>query len=61
MIINNNTLDNSGKNTGIKINAIELFADQVVELKNKYGIEPVKGNYWYDTRSGAFWLFVTYT
>jgi len=40
--------------SGIVINGKELSVDQVAEFKQQYGVEPVKGKYWYDSRSGFY-------
>jgi hypothetical protein len=50
MSVNNNigTIDD------IIINNIVLSGEQIKEIKNRYGIEPKPGNYWYDSFSGLY-------
>jgi hypothetical protein len=46
--------DNAGKTDEVIINNIVLSREQIQEIKNRYGIEPKAGNYWYDTSSGLY-------
>ncbi len=39
---------------GVVINGTALSAEQVASLAERYGIEPLPGNYWYDATSGLF-------
>ncbi len=36
------------------INNIPLSEDQIREIKSRYGVEPLAGNYWYDSLSGLY-------
>jgi hypothetical protein len=46
------------QNTGdIIINNIVLTKSQLLEIKNRYGIEPKPGNYWYDRLSGLYGVY----
>ena len=47
----NNYADKTGE---IIINNIVLSNEQIQEIKNRYGIEPKPGNYWYDSSSGLY-------
>ena len=38
----------------VKINDYTLVATDITKIRNIYGIDPIPGEYWYDTRSGAF-------
>jgi hypothetical protein len=38
----------------VKINDYTLVATDLTKIKNIYGVTPVPGEYWYDSRSGAF-------
>ncbi len=49
-----NVYDNTGKTGDIIINSIVLSSEQIQEIKNRYGIEPKAGNYWYDAFSGLY-------
>ena len=40
--------------TDIIINNTALSKTQIQEIKNRYGIEPKPGNYWYDPLSGLY-------
>ncbi|MFC2101165.1 hypothetical protein ACFLRZ_04975 [Bacteroidota bacterium] len=42
------------ENEKIKINSINLSEEQIREIENTYGIRPLPGNYWYDSRSGLY-------
>jgi hypothetical protein len=46
--------ENAGKINDIIINDIVLSREQIQEIKNRYGIEPKPGNYWYDSTSGLY-------
>ena len=47
--------DESTIKTGdVIINNIVLSKQQIQEIKNRYGIEPRPGNYWYDSFSGLY-------
>jgi hypothetical protein len=40
----------------VLINDLKLSASEIREITRIYGVAPVPGRYWYDTRSGAFGL-----
>jgi len=46
--------DKAGKTGDIIINNAVLSREQIMEIKNRYGIEPKAGNYWYDSSSGLY-------
>lgn len=49
------TINDNNKSTDpIIINNRILTAEQLQELKNRYGVEPRPGNYWYDSTSGLY-------
>lgn len=49
------SLNSSQVKTGdVIINNIVLSGEQIKEIKNRYGIEPKAGNYWYDALSGLY-------
>ena len=43
--------DKQGK---VIINNIPLSEDQIREIISRYGVEPIAGNYWYDSSSGLY-------
>ena len=46
--------DTAKDNKEVIINDIALSKKQIEELVKIYGIEPLSGNYWYDTKSGLY-------
>jgi hypothetical protein len=46
--------DNITKTEDVIINNTALSREQIQEIKNRYGIEPKAGNYWYDSNSGLY-------
>jgi hypothetical protein len=42
------------KSSEVLINNLKLSASEMMEIKQLYGVAPLPGSYWYDTRSGAF-------
>jgi hypothetical protein len=46
--------DNAVRTGDIIINNSVLSREQIQEIKNRYGIEPKAGNYWYDSASGLY-------
>jgi len=46
--------ENAGIIGDIVINDIVLSREQIQEIKNRYGVEPKPGKYWYDSASGLY-------
>jgi hypothetical protein len=46
--------DNAVSTGDVIINNNVLSKEQIQEIKNRYGIEPKAGNYWYDSSSGLY-------
>lgn len=50
--------DDTAKYCGeVIINDIVLSENQIEELVNMYGIKPLPGKYWYDTKSGLYGVY----
>jgi len=49
-----NSNENQDKQGEVVINNIPLSKDQIREIKSRYGVEPLAGNYWYDSSSGLY-------
>ncbi len=44
----------SSESENVKINGITLSESQIGNLEQMYGVRPLPGNYWYDSRSGLY-------
>jgi len=42
------------KDGNIVINNVTLTQEQIQEIEETYGVKPLPGNYWYDSRSGLY-------
>jgi len=49
-----NPVTQSQRTGDVIINDVVLTKEQIQEMKNRYGVEPLPGNYWYDNVSGLY-------